>query len=79
MKKYVIKNCPAINDHLCKLETGLTHCADVSNCLFKQIADKCNKEISETKDRGIGNHFADGISLMAHSIKELLEIEESND
>ena len=45
--KYIIKNCPAINDRLCKLEEGLTHCVDVSDCLLKQIFEICEENESD--------------------------------
>ena len=65
--KYIIKNCPAINDRLCKLEKGLTHCVDVSNCILKQIVEKC-KENYANENHGL-----------ADEILSLLEIEEVNE
>lgn len=41
--KCILKNCPAINDRLCKLEKDLTHCIDVSDCLLKQIFEICEE------------------------------------
>lgn len=87
MDKYIIKNCPAILQ--CKygnycIEPENTEytkqlCEDFSDCLLKQIVEKCEKAIN-TYDNG--EYYEDdvdtfmGESIMAQSILDLLDISE---
>lgn len=71
--KYIIKNCPAINDRLCKLEEGLTHCIDVSDCLLKQIIEKCKK------NKFVGYGAIEVENPLYSEIIQMLEIEEENE
>lgn len=72
--KYIIKNCPAINDRLCKLEYDLTHCVDVSDCIIKQIIELCNDVLEQETDPLNSSEMS-----FARKILDLLEIEEANE
>lgn len=47
MSKYIIKNCPALyGDEGCKeftYEDGSVNCKNRTDCLLKQIVEKCKK------------------------------------
>ena len=70
MKKYIIKNCPAITqmtklcDNACP---KITMCKDIPDCLLKRIVNECKWETNiDVNDRGD----------LAERILSELEIEE---
>ena len=84
MSKYIIKNCPAIySDEYCKentYEDGSIHCQDCTDCIMKQIVEKCKKEIRVYRNTLLPNdgtntlHF--GRQSFAYDILQLLDIRE---
>lgn len=51
-KKYIIKNCPARNNGYFKDCVGTYHneCQDCTDCLLKQIVEKCYEKVSLCKE-----------------------------
>lgn len=86
MTNYIVKNCPAChpydvfgrdNEGCCYLE--MKYCKEVTNCLMKQIAEKCldaiktydnNQFYEDDLDFFMGKHCG------AEEILDLLEIQE---
>ena len=81
-KKYIITNCPSLNQarNLCNeiistcyadynMGREAVWCEDCTDCLLKKIVEKCREEI-RTNDR-----WSDSRTF-AEEILELLEIEE---
>lgn len=83
MSKYIIRNCPAIyGDEYCKentYEDGSIPCQNCTDCLLKQIVEKCRKaqEIMD-KEQYYEDDFDtfNGESIMAETIMDMLDIEE---
>ena len=84
MSKYIIKNCPCFVEYenklnLCRNGEGDGECQNCTDCLLKQIVEKCKKAIN-TYDNG--EYYEDdvdtfmGESIMAQSILDLLDISE---
>ena len=81
MSKYIIKNCPVYNTKhsICNKKSKVIKCSDITDCLLKQIVEKCKKAIN-TYDNG--EYYEDdvdtfmGESIMAQSILDLLDISE---
>lgn len=86
MSKYIIKNCPAIygvsldgckKDHY---EDGAVLCQDCTDCVMKQIVEKCNKIIflnggTDFTDVDMYKHSV-GENFVARKILKLLDIQE---
>lgn len=75
--KYVIKNCPAIttgwhdSDYICNThKMGCEHCKDCTDCVMKQIVEKCKL---------FQNNYLvnDGVQLLTTNILNSLDIEEA--
>ena len=86
MSKYVIKNCPAIatgwkdKGYICNThQMGCGHCEDCTDCLLKQIVEKC-KRIKTFHNSGTSNYPESDYSLgritTAEDVLELLDISE---
>ena len=75
---YIIKNCPCYGyDYEECLNTPrdvYKNCYDISDCLLKQIADKCMR--TKLLYKGSDNHFTLGKLTYADFILKDLEIEE---
>lgn len=84
-KKYVVKNCPcfvegiAIKGNEQKTQTcnnhrvrELTHCQDCTDCLIKQIIDRCR----DSMDYHSKDMYILGRTNMAGIVLALLQIEE---
>ena len=91
MKKYIIKNCPAYREKIietyptlgvkqwedvCAVNRNLD-CKDITNCLIKNIIEKCNRNIDRV-------YYLGGLKVMqgqklAVDILQQLEIEEINE
>ena len=93
-KKMIIRNCPAsskdfrlncqgkayIDKYKCVY--GLLECQDCTDCVLKQIVEKCKKEITAYRNTILPNdgtntfHF--GRQSFAYDILQMLDIEEIN-
>ena len=77
MSKYIIKNCPAIQQGTCE-KYGM--CQDCTDCVMKQIVEMCKKEIKVYRNTLLPNdgtntlHF--GRQSFAYDILQLLDIQE---
>ena len=69
MKKYVVKNCPAYKGY-CTNEFRYGQCLEISDCLIKQIIEKCKKEMQESEKWKIHGY------LLADDILQLFDIQE---
>lgn len=59
-KKYIVKNCPNlaesyyadghISKNECRLDIYDKQCSDCTDCLIKQVVEKCKKEISDKEN-----------------------------
>ena len=65
--RYIIRNCPAYSDYCEEIKSY--ECQDCTNCLIKQVIEKC-KDVSGYSD------FAFGQRDKADEILKLFEIEE---
>ena len=91
MSKYIIKNCEQIHssDNFCwrknvlcddLYDCDLQRCQDCTDCVIKQIVEKCKKEIRVYRNTLIPNdgintlHF--GRQSFAYDILKLLDIQE---
>lgn len=77
MSKYIIKNCPAIySDEYCKentYEDGSIHCQDCTDCILKQIVEKCkNTQFLPTKNRFV----LYAVKVFANDLLQPLDIQE---
>lgn len=68
-KKYIVKNCPAYSDYCEEIKSY--ECQDCTDCLIKQVIEKC-KDVSGYSD------FAFGQRDKADEILQLFEIKEIN-
>lgn len=85
MKKYTIKNCDCygFGDACLSNNANRLYCKDITDCLLKQIADKCNKathddlipscDVFKTAD-DVSQLY--GRANLANEILQLLKIEE---
>lgn len=83
MNKYVIKNCPNLYELLdglvCTVTDDEDYCADCTDCLLKQVVDKCKKAIKTYDNEEFYEDDADifmGESNMASTILDIFEIQE---
>lgn len=73
VKKYIVRNCPCIyksyrTNYDCDYDGP---CEDCTNCLIKQLIEKCR----EYEDAYFDNDWSNGL---ADEILQLFEIEEVN-
>lgn len=80
MSKYIIKNCECIlPSGTCFVKSPI-QCQDCTDCVMKQIVEKCKKEITAYRNTLLPNdgtntlHF--GMQSFAYDILQLLDIEE---
>lgn len=72
MSKYIIKNCPACflcsDKHVCD-ENNDKYCKDITDCVLKQIVEKCKL---------FQNNYLvnDGVQLLTTNILNSLDIQE---
>ena len=82
MQKYVVKNCPCnvTTEDMCDWEnTNETYCEDCTDCLIKQVIEKCNEAVRTYDNEEFYEDDCDrflGESAFAQEILELFEIEE---
>lgn len=75
--KYIIRNCPCYvgyGNELKECGDNECNCADVSDCLLKQIVEKCKKTLNLCK--GTDNEFSLGKITYAEFILENFVIQE---
>ena len=71
--KYIIKNCPCnvTTEDMCDWEnTNETYCQYCTDCLLKQIVEKCKNELQ------VQNDWWCGAKPLAEEILDLLQIQE---
>lgn len=75
--KYIIKNCPACflcsDKHVCD-ENNDKYCKDITDCVMKQIVEKCKRTLSINK--GSDNEFTLGKMTFAEFILKDIDIQE---
>ena len=77
MSKYIVKNCPCIyTGWSTKYECFYynKHCKDCTDCLIKQVIEKCKKECDPTND-----DWCRDKENLSREILQLFEIEEQQD
>lgn len=82
MSKYIIKNCPCffeeneeVNDYTCSwCGTEELACQDCTDCIMKQIVEKCKRTLSINK--GSENEFTLGKMTFAEFILKDIDIQE---
>ena len=82
--KYIIRNCPACYDYEGKYgcednhdEQGRdTYCECITDCVMKQIVDKCRKTVKIFSAESGTQPYAGGRCTEAEGILELLDIQE---
>lgn len=92
--KYIIKNCPACCNYAGKYACEDNHdeqgrdpyCENISDCLFKQIVEKCKNYKENCKIEGVclderlcSTCFLGGANELGEWILDDLEIEEVNE
>ena len=82
MSKYIVKNCPAIINGLifknsCSNADG--NCQDCTDCLIKQVINKCTVTLEVFDKHKDENLYAQGRCATTENILQLFEIEECND
>lgn len=91
MKRYIVRNCPAIKEittlltseppqfqkewHCCTTGSNLKNCKNITDCVMKRIVELCDTNVSKVLYEGETLKFVEGNPL-AKKILELLEIEE---
>ena len=69
---YIVKNCPArvlfTDGYFCRQADGNILCQDCTDCVMKQIVEKCKDELGRV--RTIGK------DIMAEEILKLIDIQE---
>ena len=73
MSKYIVKNCPARCNGMFKDCIGTSHneCENCTDCLIKQVIEKCKKECDPTND-----DWCRDKENLSREILQLFEIEE---
>lgn len=72
MSKYIIKNCISYENGLCDNQD--VFCQDCTDCVLKQIVEKCKRILSINK--GFENEFTFGKMTFAEFILKDLDIQE---
>lgn len=76
--KYIIRNCPNYDDYFYPNETCRKkysqYCQDCTDCLLKQIVEKCKRTLSINK--GSENEFTLGKMTFAEFILKDIDIQE---
>ena len=74
MNKYIVKNCPARTDGFCGDDCSELYCIDKTDCLIKQVIEKCKRTLAINK--GFESDFTLGKMTFAEFILKDFEIEE---
>lgn len=73
--RYIIRNCPAYSDYCEEIKSY--ECQDCTDCLIKQVIEKCNKCIDENYPDYYDEGFEEDIvTEFANDILQLFIIEE---
>ena len=80
-KKIIITNCPCYNkDYSCQSKDNITgkYCQDCTDCVLKQIVEKCKNIKSINKTNSYVGEYIEFTqrSPLADEILELLDIQE---
>lgn len=83
-KKYIIRNCPAIfysgitPEPKCwqKWEQFDETCQNCTDCIMKQIVEKCKETLNVMKNQSGVNAYAGGRCVEAERTLKLLDIQE---
>ena len=72
MNKYVVKNCPMYFCTNCYGHTGTAICEDFTDCLIKQVIEKCKQSLnySSKEPYELGRTNMAGIILAYFEIEE---------
>ena len=82
MSKYIIKNCPCrmdLHEDDCFGHTGYYNCCACTDCVMKQVIDKCKETIKIYNNEEFYEDDADifmGESNMASVILDMFNIQE---
>lgn len=72
--RYVILNCPTLMGNRLCYSKEIRQCADCTDCVMKQIVEKCKRTLSINK--GFDNEFTLGKMTFAEFILKDIDIEE---
>lgn len=77
-KKYIVKNCPSVyksyrTNYDCDYDGP---CEECTNCLIKQVINKCTVALEVFHKHKDENLYAQGRCATAENILQLFEIEE---
>ena len=78
-KKYIIRNCPCnvTTEDMCDWEnTNETYCQDCTDCLLKQIVEKCRLIQDKKFIKGNWKFRSPSKAKFGREILELLDIQE---
>ena len=87
--KYKVSNCPSFvlmrtatsgtYFDMCGNAKGHIKCADCTDCVIKQVIEKCRAKKLDIYNPSIGNeHYAMANSVLSTQILQLFDIEEIN-
>lgn len=83
MRKYIIKNCTSYcefeKEYTCGVETKELFCEDNTDCLLKQIVEKCKGVQEKFYDAVHSRYLSPSKAKFAREILDLLQIEEINE
>lgn len=75
--KYIVKNCPALQQtYYC--DTHHSKCQDCTDCVIKQVIEKCKKTLDLMNSASGNNAYAGGRCTEAEQILQLFDMEEIN-
>lgn len=76
--KYIIRNCNTFNGYCNWCRDKQKHCKDITDCVLKQIVEKCKHIKSINKTNSYVGEYIEFTqrSPLADEILELLDIEE---
>ena len=77
--RYVVLNCPTLMGNRLCYSKEIRQCADCTDCVIKQVIEKCKAKELDIYNPSIGNeHYAIANSVLSTQILQLFDIEEIN-
>ena len=77
--RYVVLNCPTLMGNRLCYSKEIRQCADCTDCVIKQVIEKCKAKKLDIFNPSIGNeHYAIANSVLSTQILQLFDIEEIN-
>ena len=77
--RYVVLNCPTLMGNRLCYSKEIRQCADCTDCVIKQVIEKCRAKKLDIYNPSIGNeHYALANSVLSTQILQLFDIEEIN-